>query len=75
MELRSVGIPGASGTISDDVVATIVRQAFGSDARVREVMPLGGGQVNDTMRLSLADGGACVLRIAPGEVASSAALS
>ena len=58
--------------VSERELRAIVDHAFGRQATPVTWIPLGGGQINDTRLLTLADGHRYVLRVAPSEVVALA---
>lgn len=51
--------------LTAEQIHTIVRRAFGADASLREVIPVGGGTVNEVWRLVIAGQLDTILRVAP----------
>lgn len=51
--------------VSRGELDAMIRHAFGANARIDREIPLGGGQINDTRMVTLAEGQHYVLRVAP----------
>jgi len=65
-------VPDRLAPVSPGQIRTILTAAFGDEAAVQAVSPLGGGSINATFQIDLRDRPAVILRVAPSDAIAAA---